>query len=147
MIGLMLVFLQIYLSFSTRWVKIVWLMGNLYKLSSCLTNLRHMGHLTLRFLDISKDLHVKLSEAGGTECVSAMNHDSGYSEENIVILFTKLALILIDEFINKVLNLGGGFFGDGFGLFEEEGRWIFECFHLLINLVEEGDCWVWINDF
>jgi len=29
----------------------VWLMGKRSKLSICLTNLRHMGHLTLRFLD------------------------------------------------------------------------------------------------
>lgn len=37
--------------FLTIWAKIVWLIGILSILSICLTNLRHIGHLTLRFLN------------------------------------------------------------------------------------------------
>lgn len=113
-------------------------MGSLSRLSSCLTNLRHMGHLTLRFLRIKENLHVKLLETGCTESMSTMDHYTRDSDEDIIILFAQLTLVFVDEFVHKLLDLRGWFSCDLLCLFEEESSWVFEGFHGLIKYF----CWL-----
>ena len=58
-----------------------------------------------------------------------MNHDPGQSDKYIVILFTQLALIFIDESAGEVINLLGRTSGDFLRLLEEEGSRILKAFH------------------
>lgn len=81
--------------------------------------------------EIRKDVHEEFVETGAAESVSAMNEDSWYVVLSIVVLFTELAGIIVDEFGNELLNFGVLFSGYAFGLSEEEGGWVFEFFHSL----------------
>lgn len=52
--------------------------------------------------------------------MSAVNHDTGKSDQEVIVLFAQLALIFIDEFVGEILDLLGRAACDIFGLLEEE---------------------------
>lgn len=94
-----------------------------------LTSLRHIGQRTLRFLKLGWWLHEELVETRGTKCVTTMNEYSWYVVACIVILFTQLTSILINELIDKFLYFGTEFIGSLFSLPKEESCGVFEFLH------------------
>lgn len=63
-------------------------MGNLSIESRYLTSFKHIGHRTLLLLKIRRKVRVELGEAGSTEGMPAMDHDSRDALERIIIEFT-----------------------------------------------------------
>lgn len=85
-----------FFSFSTKWVKMVWLIGSRSRESSCLTSLRHIGHLTLLFLKITNLVLVELFQAGSAEGMPTMNQNSRNSLKNVIVIFAKLASVFVE---------------------------------------------------
>jgi hypothetical protein len=79
--------------------------------------------------EIRKGVHEELVEAGTAESVAAMNEDSGDVVLSIIVFFTELASVFVDEFGNELFDFRVLFGGYAFGLPEEEGGWVFEFFH------------------
>jgi hypothetical protein len=63
--------------------------------------------------------------------MSAMNHDSGDSDENVVAFGTELAFVHIEKFADKIIDLFRVIIGEVFSLFEEEGGGILKTLHEL----------------
>lgn len=62
--------------------------------------------------------------------MATVDKNSRDSGEEIVLLLTELALIFVDEFAHKILDLLGRAAGDLLGLFEEERGGVLEGFHV-----------------
>ncbi len=65
-----------------------------------------------------------------------MNKNSWNPDKKVILLFTELALIFVDEFGDKILDLLRGSADDLLGLFEEELSWVLERFHEDYDLSE-----------
>ena len=79
--------------------------------------------------EIRKGLHEEFVETMAAESVTAMNEDSGDSVLSIVVLFTELAGVFVDEFSNEYFYFRVLFGSYVFSLPEEEGGGVFEFFH------------------
>ena len=62
-------------------------MGNLSIESRYFTSFKHIGHLTLLFLEIRQQVRIELGQAGCTEGMPTMNHDSRDALKGIIIEF------------------------------------------------------------
>ena len=97
-----------------------------------LTSLRHIGQRTLRFLLLGTGLHEEFIETRATKCMATMDEYSWYVVAGIIISFTKLACIFIDEFSDEFLYFRGKIVGDLFSLFKEESCGVLEFLHGLL---------------
>lgn len=61
--------------------------------------------------------------------MTAVDENSRDLNEKVVLLFTQLALIFVDEFWHKILDLLRRSADDLLGLFEEECGGVLEWFH------------------
>lgn len=64
-----------------------------------------------------------------------MDHDSGYIDGCVVGMFAELALVFIDELLDKEFDVGLVGVGEVFGLLEEISCWILKFLHLNINII------------
>ena len=81
--------------------------------------------------EIRKEVHEEFVEARTTESVTAMNEDSGDVVLSIVVFFTELTGVFVDEFSNEFFYFRVLFGSYVFSLPEEEGGWVFELFHTM----------------
>lgn len=65
--------------------------------------------------------------------MTTMDENSRYVDLGVVIIFTKLTVIFIDEFSDKLLNLIVVLIGDIFGLPEKEHSRVLQLLHLVIS--------------
>lgn len=73
-----------------------------------------------------------------TESVSAMNEDSRNSVSEVVGLLAQETCLLVDEFVDEVLDLVLILVGRVLSLLEEVGRWVLNRFHLNIGNIMVG---------
>jgi len=60
-----------------------------------------------------------------------MNHNSREPCQEVIVSFTELTLVFIEEFLDKLLNFRKMFVFYIFCLLKKESSWILQCFHNL----------------
>ncbi len=76
-------------------------------------------------------VHVEFRKAGGTESMSAVNHDPGNTVISIIILLAELAFFFVKKLVDELIYLLSIEVRGVLCLLEEEGGWVFEFLHLI----------------
>lgn len=63
--------------------------------------------------------------------MTAMDHNSGNTIAGVIKFFAEGAVILVQQFIDEVIDFVAIQIRGILSLFEEESRWIFQFFHLI----------------
>ena len=75
-------------------------------------------------------VHVELFETGGAEGVAAVDHNSGNAIGCVVLFFAEGTTVLVEQFVDKFVDLFPVEVGRVFGLLEEEGGGVLQLFHI-----------------